>query len=69
MAVDVIPPNHCTAETVWLCDNGAVGHVDPFIVDPDAVTPALDSQSTSEPMNPSKIDTAFYELSLQTFKP
>jgi hypothetical protein len=38
MAVYVMPPDHCAAEAVWLCDNGTVRYDHPFAVNEDAVT-------------------------------
>src|SRR3954467_14734408 len=39
MAVDVVPPDHCAAETVWFCNNCPVRYDHPFVVNEDAVTP------------------------------
>src|SRR3954453_2201238 len=69
MAVNVMSPNHCTAEAVWLCDNGAVRHVNPFVVDADAVTPAIGLPIHVGNYVPVKIGTALSELALQAFKP
>ena len=69
MAVDVMPPGHCTAETVWFLDDGVVRHVDPFVVDADAVTPAIGLPIRIRNDVSVNIGAALSKFALQAFKP
>ena len=69
MAVDVMPPDHCAAETVWLLDDGAVRHVDPFVVDADAVTPVIGLPIRIGNDVPVNIGAALSKFALQALNP
>lgn len=69
MAVYVMPPDHCTAEAVWFCDNRTVRYEHPFAVDEDAVTAPTGLLIGIGHYVSVGISTALSKFALQAFKP
>jgi hypothetical protein len=64
MAIDVVPPDHCAAETVWLCDDRAIRYDHPFVGNEDAATPTTGLPIRIRHCVPVRIGTALSKFAL-----